>query len=293
MTANIVFVILYFIFAPLVGGLFAGLDRVVSARMQGRVGPPVFQPFYDVFKLLGKQNFTVNRFHSYYLVCYLLFAVLNGAQLYLACLFNADDILFVIFTLTLADIFLVMAAYSAGSPYSFIGAERELFQMLVAEPLLLITAFGFYMATKSFDVVKIYSADHMLFLSLPGIFIGFVFVLTIKFRKSPFDLATSHHAHQELVKGLTTEFSGPTLALFEIAHWFEVVMLLGIVFLFFASSPLLGLIITVLTYFATILIDNTYARFKLHLTFEVAWIATLILGGGNLMVLYFLKLVNG
>ena len=42
------------VLAPVVGCLLAGLDRIVSARMQGRVGPPLLQPYYDVRKLFGK-----------------------------------------------------------------------------------------------------------------------------------------------------------------------------------------------------------------------------------------------
>jgi formate hydrogenlyase subunit 4 len=61
----------YIICAPLIGGILTGIDRKITARMQSRVGPPVLQPFYDVLKLFGKQNLTVNRFHSYYLVCFL------------------------------------------------------------------------------------------------------------------------------------------------------------------------------------------------------------------------------
>ena len=41
----------YLLFAPLVGGLLAGIDRKITARMQGRIGPPVLQPFYDLSKL--------------------------------------------------------------------------------------------------------------------------------------------------------------------------------------------------------------------------------------------------
>ena len=70
----------------------------------------------------------------------------------------------------------------------------------------------------------------MPFLPLIGIFIGFVFILTIKFRKSPFDLSMSHHAHQELVRGLTNRIShGRTLGWIEISHWYENVFLLGFV----------------------------------------------------------------
>ena len=44
----------YIIFAPILGGLTSGIDRKITARMQGRQGPPVLQPFYDVIKLLKK-----------------------------------------------------------------------------------------------------------------------------------------------------------------------------------------------------------------------------------------------
>ena len=51
----------------------------------------------------------------------------------------------------------------------------------------------------------------------------------------------SHHAHQEIVRGITTEFSGPALALIEITHWYENVLLLGMVYLFFGFNPWLAL----------------------------------------------------
>ena len=46
--------ILFGLIAPVVGCLLAGLDRIISARMQGRVGPPILQPYYDVRKLFEK-----------------------------------------------------------------------------------------------------------------------------------------------------------------------------------------------------------------------------------------------
>ena len=145
-----------------------------------------------------------------------------------------------IFALTLAAIFFVLGAYKASSPYSFLGAERELIQMMAYEPMVLLTAIGMYMATKSFYVHDIASHPTLLVLALPGVFLGFLYTLEIKFRKSPFDLSCSHHAHQELVRGITTEFSGRALAMIEIAHWYENVFLLGWVYLFFAASPVAG-----------------------------------------------------
>ncbi|MVD21715.1 NADH-quinone oxidoreductase subunit H, partial [Vibrio cholerae] len=66
-----------------------------------------------------------------------------------ALFFAGSDLLLVIFALTLAAIFFVLAACKASSPYSFVGAQRELIQMMAYEPMVLLTAIGMYMVTKS------------------------------------------------------------------------------------------------------------------------------------------------
>lgn len=78
MVKIIICVIAYLILAPVIGGLLAGIDRVISARMQGRHGPSVFQPFYDFFKLLEKEPITVNNVQDFYIACFLLFIVVTG-----------------------------------------------------------------------------------------------------------------------------------------------------------------------------------------------------------------------
>jgi formate hydrogenlyase subunit 4 len=266
--------------APLVGGLLAGWDRRISARMQSRLGPPIFQPFYDVLKLWQKENLVVRRSQNYYIAFFLLLVIFTGALF-----FAGSDLLLVIFALTLAAIFFVLGAYKASSPYSFIGAERELIQMMAYEPMILLAAIGMYMVTKSFAVSDIAAYRTPLVVALPGIFLGFLYTLEIKFRKSPFDLAASHHAHQELVRGITTEFSGRTLAMIEIAHWYENVLLLGWVYLFFASWPVMGVMVSLLVFLLVILIDNVCARLKWQAAVRSAWIVAAVLGFGNILAL--------
>lgn len=271
---------LYVILAPIIGGLISGIDRIISARMQGRVGPPLLQPFYDVMKLFSKQNIVVNKHQKFYVLCFLIFIIITG------CIFFAGgDLLLAIFALTLASVFLIIAAYSTFSPYAFIGAERELIQMMAYEPMVILTIVGMYMVTGSFSVSDIASYGQPLILSLPGIFLGFLFILTIKFRKSPFDISASHHAHQEIVRGILTEFSGKELAYVEIAHWYENVFLLGIVCLFFATNPIVAIVLAALTYFLEIFIDNNNSRLKWQSALGSAWIVALILGVGNIAVL--------
>lgn len=273
-------VVLYIVLAPLVGGLIAGLDRKITARMQGRVGPPVLQPFYDVMKLLSKENIVVNVSQKFYIFAFLLFIVFTGVLF-----FAGADLLLVIFALTLANVFLVLGAYSTNSPYSFVGAERELLQMMAYEPMVILSAVAMYMVTKSFNVADIAAFDQPLIAQLPGVFLGLVFILTIKFRKSPFDLSMSHHAHQELVRGLLTEFSGKELAMVEIAHWYENIFLLGIVYLFFAWNPVLGVAAALATYLLEIFIDNNAARLNWQLTMAYSWVVAVVLGAGNIIIL--------
>lgn len=280
--------VLYIVLAPFLGGLIAGIDRRVTARMQGRFGPPILQPFYDVGKLFGKEKITVSNGQDFYIICCLIFMIISGTFF-----FSGANLLMMIFTLTAASIFLVLAGYSSNSPYAQLGAERELLQIMSYEPMVLLVAVGFFMVNGSFSVGNIVTSNIFSFPYMIGMFIGFVFIITIKLRKSPFDLSMSHHAHQELVKGLTTELSGRTLALLEIIHWYETVFLLGFVFLFFARGALwytvLGVGVAIACYFVEILIDNGYARMKWQFTIKSAWLVTLIFGGGNLFVLYYVR----
>jgi formate hydrogenlyase subunit 4 len=144
-----------------------------------------------------------------------------------------------------------------------------------------------YVATGSFNVGDIAVSPVPVVILIPGIFLGFLYVLTIKLRKSPFDISTSHHAHQEIVKGVMTEYSGPSLGLIEIAHWYETVFLLGFVYLFFGWNPVLAVIAVAVVYFLEILIDNTNARVKWQLAMESSWAIAAIVSVVNLGVLYY------
>lgn len=275
---------LYLLLAPFAGGLLAGLDRKLTARMQGRQGPPLLQPFYDLYKLFSKQAVLVNNVQDFLVVGFLIFIVFTG------CLFFfGGDMLLVFFALTLSEIFFMMSASSANSPYSSMGSQRELLQMMAYEPMVLLTAIGFYVSTHSFAVSDVIRNHTSSIVTLPGIFFGFVFILAIKFRKSPFDLSTSHHAHQEMVKGLTTELSGNILALVEVSHWYENIFLLGVVALFVINSTwwswLIAIPVCLLTYFLEILADNIFPRVKWQNMLKSAWFVTLVAGVINLMII--------
>jgi ech hydrogenase subunit B len=280
---NYLYAIVFIVLAPFVGGLIAGIDRKITARMQGRVGPPVLQPFYDLGKLLEKEHVVVALSQNYFVLGYLVFNLFAGALF-----FAGGDLLLVVFAFTLADVLLVLGAYAATSPYSFVGAERELVQVMAYEPMIILAAAGFYIATGSFFVTDIAAYPAPLIVLLPGLFLGLFYVLTMKLRKSPFDISTSHHAHQEIVKGVTTEFSGSTLGMVEVAHWYETVFLLGLFWLFFAWNPVVAAIALVIIYLAEIFIDNATARVRWGFALRSIWIVTLVLATLNIVALQLL-----
>ncbi len=274
MIALIVTAVVALILAPVAGGLIFGLDRIITARLQARIGPPVLQPFYDVFKLFGKAPMVVNPWQVF---C--AYVVLVSSALAVLLFFLQGDLLLIFFVLTLGAVFQVIGAMSVPSPYSQIGAQRELIQMLTYEPLLILAFVGIAMKTGSFNIAAVHALNTPLLPSLPLFYLAMCTALTIKLRKSPFDISASHHGHQEIVSGVRTEYSGPHLALLEVAHWLDVILILGICSLFWSSSVLGMAVLLLLTYAAEIILDNITAR----LTWR--WMLVYALGGGIAMSL--------
>ncbi|MEJ2166480.1 MAG: NADH-quinone oxidoreductase subunit H [Desulfobacterales bacterium] len=266
---------------PLLGGVISGLDRILTARLQARIGPPVWQPYFDVLKLFGKEKMVVNVWQAFCAYCYV---TASAIALVLFCL--QSDLLLILFVQAVGALFLVIGAFSSTSPFSQIGAHRELLQILSYEPLLVLVTVGIYLETGSFKIQTVFSAQTPLLLKLPFLFVVLGYALTIKLRKSPFDLSTSHHAHQELVKGLLTDYSGPFLALIEIGHWYEVMLLLGLCALFWATSPVGMILIVIITYLLEVLIDNVSARMNWRWMLGYVWAMGLALSMVNLVWLY-------
>lgn len=275
------------VLAPIVGCILAGLDRVITARMQGRVGPPVLQPYYDVRKLLQKDEVSVNGVDGMYMTAALVFTMFAGG-----IFFSGGNLLMSAFIITMAALFFIIAAYSSRSPYAELGAARETLQVMAYEPMVLFFAVAFFVAAGTFNVAGAFDLAQPVITKIWLAYLGFMFILTIKLRKSPFDLSYSHHAHQELVKGVTTEMSGKTLAKVEVMHWCETVLFLGWTGLFFVYSNPVSIVFAIIgalvAWFLEIWIDNNFARVKWQAMLKWAWIVGLVCGGINIAVLMLL-----
>ncbi|MCD1294424.1 hydrogenase [Methanocella sp. CWC-04] len=257
------------ILSPIIGGLLIGIDRKLTARLQNRRGPPIVQPFYDMLKLFGKEDKIVNRSYLVFGSAYSSTVVLSTALL----LFQYD-LLVVTFVFGLSFIFLVLAGYSARSQFSFVGATRELMQMMTYEPILLLIVFMIRLVTGSFEVEAIFDASQPLLFTLPLAFLALLVILPIKFRKSPFDIST---AHSEIAQGPTIEFAGKYLAIVETGHFFEMFFVLWFIGLFYVQSWPIRIGLMVFAFLFSLVVDNATARLRVDQMLKQVYIVGMIL----------------
>ena len=268
------------IVAPLIGGLLRGIDRKLTAHMQGRIGPPIIQPFYDVIKLFGKKPMVAGGAQMVFAYAFLVLIV--TAVVFFAL---RQDLLVVLFILFFGSLCLPLGALSVKSPYSQLGGHRELLQFLAYEPILLLAAIPIALKSGGFPIANIFEYGQPLLPDLWITFVALLIALAIVMRKSPFDISGSEHAHQELVRGVVTEYSGPYLALIEIGHWYEMVLLLSILGLFWVVGSLwwLSIIIALASWFVMLLIDNINARLTWSWMLKFAWGAGISLVALNIL----------
>lgn len=251
--------------APLGVGLLLGADRRVSAAMQLRLGPPILQPWYDLTKLATKASLPVDRLAASLLVAHVVLAA--GA---VALVLAGDDLIVAVLVLGAARVLFILAAGAVESPYAQLGASREIILLLIAEPLLLLVAIAYGSVAGSFSAAAVAAARAPV-LALPTLGLTLGVLLAVSLRKSPFDLATSHHAHQELVKGSTTEMAGRWLALAEIGHWYETAFVLVLIALASLSAPAVGFGLVAVTYAVAIVADNTLPRATWRAAIWIGW----------------------
>jgi formate hydrogenlyase subunit 4 len=205
--------------------LCEGIVRKVTARVQSRKGPPLRQPYYDLLKLLGKEDIEVGESPGMQrLAAYLSL----GATLSLAALVPMGgrvpldgwaDAILLVYLLTLCGISTLLAGLAAGSPYSLIGASRGMMMMLTLEPILAVAVIVGAIEVRSLRLDAILHGSLFAGAGWPlaGIVMLGVMVLALQafVERVPFDIC---EAETEIMEGALMEYSGPKLALFKYAR---------------------------------------------------------------------------
>jgi len=211
--------------------LFQGVQRKITAQIQSRQGPPIRQPYFDLLKLLGKEDIesgespAMQRF-----AVHLAFA----SALVLACLVPmglaaplgaAGDAILLIYILTLGGVCTLLAGLAAGSTYSLVGTSREMMIMIALEPLFVIAILvgAIHAHSLRLDAVLCGSVYGVPGVPWSGLVMLAVMLLSFPafVQRVPFDIA---EAETELMEGPLVEYSGPKLALFKYAQMARLVI---------------------------------------------------------------------
>jgi len=210
---------------------FQGVLRKLTARIQSRQGPPLWQPYFDLLKLLGKEDIESGETPGMQqaAVYFSLATVLTVSCLvplgFPAPLNHAGDVILLIYLLTLSGICTLLAGLAAGSTYSLVGISREMMGMIALEPLFVIAIIVGAVHTQSFrlDAVlhgSVYSAS-----GFPWSGVIMIVVILLSFQafvqRVPFDMS---EAETELMEGPLMEYSGPKLALLQYASMVKLVI---------------------------------------------------------------------
>jgi NADH-quinone oxidoreductase subunit H len=216
------------LYALPMGWLMLALERKLRARFQGRLGPPLSQPFYDVIKLLAKSPAPRVASEAGLLTALPLLAVasLAGALALLPVCAGeggfVGDLILLVALLEIPPLCLILGGYASRSIYGEVGATREAIVGIACNVPFLAALVAMATAAGSLHLSRIVIAAPWP-VRLPAL-LAILFCLPVKLRLNPFSLA---NAEQELLAGPLTEFDGPRLALWEVAHGLEWVALTG------------------------------------------------------------------
>ncbi len=215
-------------FATNAGLFFSWIDRKLTARLQWRVGPPLYQPWADFLKLLHKEQIIPVGAYG---AAFVLAPFISFASVLLVALILpvggipppfgfVGDLIVVLYLLAIPGIAAMIGGSASANPYGSVGASREMVLLLSYELPLIAALFTAVVKTGSLQLAEILNyqlQNGALALSASGFVALCASLLAIQAKLSfaPFDIPD---AKTEIVAGPYTEYSGPLLALFRLAH---------------------------------------------------------------------------
>jgi NADH-quinone oxidoreductase subunit H len=274
-----------FVFTIILGLVACWIVRKVSALVQWRVGPPLFQPFYDVMKLMGKETLVPQDAQRTVFIAAplagLAGVLLLSTMLWRTTITHTDfvgDIIVAIYLMILPSLALIFGSSASASPHATIGTSREM-KLVMAYELPLVLAFVIVIIKTGGQLSLAEITKFTPALSISGMlaFLASLLCIQAKLGFVPFDIAESE---TEIASGLIMEYSGPLLAVWKIMQAMMLVALpLFLVMVFLggfgttAGWPLVcGIGKYVLVLVLIILIKNTNPRVRIDQAMKFFWV---------------------
>ena len=291
-----------FLFCFLAGMLLCGIDRKLVAKMQKRVGPPILQPFYDFFKLCGKETIIpASASKTTFLMAPLVgLAALVVIQMFIPVFsFSAfsgmADVIVILYLLLIPAMSIILGGAASGSPYAGVGLSREMVTIISCElPLVLVllavaktvgSAMGTGLCFSLSDIAAYQAMNGSLItkLSMIPAAVAMLLIIPGETGNHPFDAA---EAETEICEGLLAEYSGAPLGVFKLSHAIKMLTLTSLFVALFLGGLgtgivaldgiILFLLCVVLTAVSISFVHAITARLKIEQIFKFYW--TLVTG---------------
>ena len=278
-----------FLLTATIGLAASWIDRKLTARIQYRLGPPLFQPLNDILKLLGKETLIpvgaakltflaapVVGLVSVMLVSTVLWVnALQPQQTFLG------DIIVVIYLLLIPSLSIIVGGFASGNPLASLGASREMKLLLSYElPFILAILVAVIRANFSIQLGDILTSQvrhGLIAFSWSG---GLALLVALmctqaKLALVPFD---TPEAETEIAQGVLIEYSGAALAVYRLMKnmlLFALPFFLMIVYLGGIQTQGLQLVYGILKYVGVIalitIIRNTNPRLRIDQVTRFFW----------------------
>ncbi len=272
-----------------IGGLFLiWVDRKLTALLQSRKGPPWYQPFADIGKLLSKRMLIPGGNRNLTFIIAPMIA-LAGSMLTATIIFRTimnpevsfvGDVLVLIYLASLPPIALILGGSASRSPFGAIGAGREMNMILAYEIGFLLAIFTVLAKVHSIrlgDVLLYQSLHGPVLFSISGVLAFSVALLCIQAKLGfiPFDIG---EAETELIGGPLAEYSGAGLALYKISGAMSFFSLPSLLILLFigpigpSALSWLGFFMKLsLVLVVIVVIKSTHARLRIDQALKLFW----------------------
>jgi len=312
----------------ILGLMYKGLDRKLAARMQGRLGPPLRQPFRDVGKLMVKENVVPRDAVAWLFHAAPLLAIVASVTvlLYLPLgpfepvLSGQGDLILVLYLLAMPAVAMALGGFASGSPFASVGAQREIVMMMSYEFPLAVAVVGVVWRLAALGHSPAFSlatvAANPLWavvgplgvLGLALLLLCLLVVTPAELSKIPFDIP---EAETEIAGGLLVEYSGVNLALFYLADAVKTVAMGAVVVALFvpygiagavglegAWASLVDQVFFFVKVFAVVFVSVTtvrvaFARLKVDQVARSFWIPVTAVALAGLVLLVLDKVVMG
>ncbi len=233
------FAILNTIFVLLISPLFISLIKIVKAFTQGRQGPPLFQTYYALSKLLRKENvYSTNTSIIMRITPYINIVFILTASLFVPFVFippavvGIGNIILFLYLLVSAKFFMALAGLDAGSAFGGMGSSREMNFSAIVEPVVIaaFAALALVMNSTNFHEMFASALQSSVFINPAALLIApsLFIILIVETSRVPVDNPETHLELTMIHEAMILEYSGPNLALMETSHAVKQTLLMGI-----------------------------------------------------------------